>query len=68
MEWKTIDSAPIGKEMFVVKAFGVSLMGKTYTSDPYCVWQQKQGKFERWPHACFLPTHWAQLPDSPKDV
>ena len=62
--WKDIDSAPVGMEMFVVKAFGASIGTiSTYTSDPYCVWQTSEGTFERWPHK-FKPTHWLELPSS----
>ena len=62
--WKSIDSAPIGMDMFVVKAFDVNdghTGGQAYTSDPWCVWQEKEGEFSRWPHR-FKPTHWIELP------
>jgi hypothetical protein len=62
--WEDIKDAPIGTEMFVVKTFGVSnglTGGQTYTSDPWCVWQQKEGEFSRWPHK-FPPTHFLRLP------
>ncbi len=59
--WMSIESAPIGHEMFVVKGVGVKIgSGAPYTTDPYCVWQAIKGKFERWPHP-FPPTHYMLL-------
>lgn len=66
--WQPIETAPQGREMFVVKAFNVSngfTGGKPYTSDPWCVWHDEPGKFARWPHN-FAPTHWMKLAASPK--
>jgi hypothetical protein len=67
--WKSIDTAPKDgtREMFVVKAFGVSngfTGGKPYTSDPWCVWRESDGSFARWPHH-FAPTHWQPLAAAP---
>lgn len=65
--WLPIDSAPYTKEMFVVKAFNVVngfTGGLPYTSDPWCVWLEKDGSFARWPHN-FKPTHWLKLPTEP---
>jgi len=63
-----IETAPIGKGMFVVRAFNVSngFTGwRPYTTDPWCVWQATAGEFSRWPHH-FAPTHWAPLPAAPE--
>ena len=64
-KWQPIDTAPKdnGRKIFVVKAFDVLLSGRKYTSDPYCVWRDKD-EFVRWPHK-FDPTHWMPLPDAP---
>lgn len=54
-----------GREMFVVKAFGVIPYEgvREYDSDPYCVWWDKHyEEFARWPHP-FEPTHFCLLPD-----
>jgi hypothetical protein len=66
-EWKPISEATVGRAMFVVRAFNVSLGGRPYTSDPYCVWQDTPGVFVRWPHH-FAPTHWMPLPQPPKET
>jgi hypothetical protein len=70
MEWMPIGSAPPdGKEMFVVIACGVKPFPNsrsTYTSDPWCVWRDKDGSYARWPHD-FNPTHWMPLPEPPKE-
>ena len=66
-EWQAIETAPKGRRMFVVQAFSVCngfTGGKPYTTDPYCVWQEDNGAFARWPHN-FQPTHWAELPEPP---
>lgn len=66
-EWQSIETAPEGRTMFVVRAFEVRnghTGGRPYTSDPWCVWQDEPGKFARWPHN-FAPTHWAPLPPPP---
>lgn len=64
--WLPIEKAPVGKEMFVVRAFNVQVTDKIhgYTSDAYGVWQPTLGRFERWPHP-FDPTHWMPLPPPP---
>lgn len=72
-EWLPIETAPKvfgdgAKPMFVVCAFNVRngfTGGKPYTTDPYCVWAQKDGGYMRWPHK-FSPTHWQPLPAAPK--
>lgn len=64
MNWQPIQTAPVGREMIVAKAFDVSAGfsdGRLYTSDPWCVWQYSLGEFARWPHL-FPPTHWLRLP------
>lgn len=65
-EWMPIETAPKDTtEMFVVCAFGVNFHRiRNYTSDAYAVWANK-GKFERWPHMSFGPTHWTSLPSAP---
>lgn len=65
-QWLPIETAPVGKEMFVVRAFNVQVADKIYgyTSDAYGVWQPTLGRFERWPHP-FGPTHWMPLPPPP---
>lgn len=65
-EWLPIETAPHDTtEMFVVRAFNVNFHSiKNYTSDAYAVWANK-GKFERWPHIDFAPTHWMPLPAAP---
>ncbi len=67
-EWNSIETAPIGRKMFV--AIGITsgnehTGGVAYRTDPYCIWQDKEGQFSRWPHR-WGPTHWAELPDFPK--
>ena len=64
-EWRPIASAPTtGRKMFVVRAFDVTThSGMPYTSDPWCVWREEDGKFARWPHA-FAPTQWLPLPEN----
>ena len=64
--WMPIETAPVGRSMFVVRAFNVQVTDKSfdYTSDAYGVWQPTPGKFERWPHP-FAPTHWMPLPLPP---
>lgn len=65
MEWQPIETAPVGKTMILV--IGITRDdGKPYVSDPYCVWQPSPGKFTRWPHDFFEPTHWMPLPEPPK--
>lgn len=66
MEWLPIETAPdaSAKEMFVVRGFNVCngfTGGKLYTTDPWCVWREKDGSFARWNHH-YLPTHWLPLP------
>ena len=65
-KWMPIETAPVGRSMFVVRAFNVQVTDKSfdYTSDAYGVWQPTPGKFERWPHP-FAPTHWMPLPLPP---
>lgn len=72
MEWLLIEDAPDGstKEMFLVRAFNVMngfTGGEYYTSDPWCVWREKDGSFARWPHH-FPPTHWCRLPVEPSNT
>lgn len=67
MEWLPIETAPkthLPWTMFVVIALDVTpgFGGAPYTSDPYCVWREINGKFARWPHS-FEPTHWCPLPN-----
>lgn len=64
--WQPIATAPIGRDMFIVRAFDVQVTDKIsgYTSDAYGVWQPILGRFERWPHP-FEPTHWMPLPPAP---
>ena len=68
--WQPIDTAPQqGREMFVVKAFNVMTgafsNGRSYTSDPWCVWRAADGGLARWPHE-FQPTHWMPLAPAPQ--
>lgn len=65
-DWLPIESAPIGRDMFIVRAFDVQVTDKSfnYTSDAYVVWQPSPGEFVRWPHP-FKPTHWSALPPKP---
>jgi len=70
MNWQPIETAPVGRKMFVVCAFNavvdrMSPHRRLYTSDPYCVWQDSRGMFSRWPHH-FSPTHWMPLPEPPE--
>jgi hypothetical protein len=67
-KWIPIDKLEDGGSplrMFVVIALNTTQArsdGVPYTSDPYCVWKDRQtGKFERWPHP-FPPTHYFPLP------
>lgn len=67
MIWKTIDSCPKDRTMFV--AIGVTAGngftgGRPYKTDPYCVWFE-DGEFCRWPHN-WKPTHWLELPEKPE--
>lgn len=67
--WSLIEDIPnsikISRKMFVVIAKDIEIMsGKTYTTDPYCVWYEEsreEGAFVRWPHP-FPPTHFYVLP------
>lgn len=64
MQWKSIKEAPVSRKMIVVKAIGVKPHPAAtflYDTDPYCVWQDAEGVFERWPHD-FPPTHFCELP------
>ena len=67
--WQPIETAPISdKKMFVAIAINVLVHKRNYTSDPYCVWREKNRitkkiEFVRWPHANFQPTHWIPLPN-----
>ena len=67
MNWQPIETAPQERKpfsMFVVIAIQTteaSPSGVPYTSDPYCVWRERDGSFVRWPHP-FPPTHWCNLP------
>jgi len=64
--WQPIETAPVGRVMFVVAAFNAPLRrGGIYTTDPYCVWQEKRGQFQRWPHGALSPTHWQSLAAAP---
>ena len=48
--------------MFVVIGIGIPRgTANNYTTDPYCVWRNEDGTFERWPHD-FQPTHFYELP------
>lgn len=65
--WLPISTAPKEPKpfnMFVVIALEVRVdsTGLPYTSDPWCVWVNKDGSFARWPHS-FAPTHWCPLPE-----
>ena len=68
--WSLIEALPdsikASRGMFVVIAKDVQIMpGRTYTTDPYCVWYEatrKDGAFVRWPHP-FPPTHFYVLPE-----
>lgn len=65
--WRDIESAPIGKTMFVVIGVtdGNGFTGdRPYTTDPCCVWRDEDGRFARWPHH-WPPTHWMPLPPAP---
>ena len=68
MTWQPIETAPKDtKKMFIVIAINVIPFENSfsrYTSDPWCVWRDQWGGFERWPHA-FNPTHWCPLPELP---
>jgi len=64
--WSKIENLPdIYKEtkrMFVVIGIGIPRgTANNYTTDPYCVWRNEDGTFERWPHD-FQPTHFYELP------
>jgi hypothetical protein len=68
-DWQPIETAPRdGRNgMFVV--VGVTsgngfTGGKSYVSDPYCVWRDQGEVFARWPHN-WPPTHWMPLPPPP---
>jgi hypothetical protein len=66
MKWLPIEDAadiPVNKA-FVAIAVDVIPPGLSlkYTTDPYCVWNQGNGDFARWPHP-FPPTHFCRLPD-----
>jgi len=69
MDWQPIKTAPKeGKTMFVVRGFNVTNINshvRNYTTDPYCVWPEKDGGWARWPHN-FPPTHWMPLPPPPE--
>ena len=66
--WLPIETAPTSRErMFVVQGFDVIngfTGGRPYTTDPWCVWREKDGTLARWPHH-FPPTHWTALPAPP---
>jgi hypothetical protein len=65
-EWLPISQAPVGREMFMARAFDVEIgKGQRYTSDPYCVWQETAGTFVRWPHKSIPPTHFMHIPPAP---
>ena len=67
--WQPIETAPIGETLFVVIGVtkGNGFTGdKPYTTDPFCVWQEKPGEFRRWPHR-WMPTHWMPLPPPPDE-
>lgn len=67
--WSLIEVLPdfikYSRKIFVVIAKDVEIMpGKTYTTDPYCVWYEESREddvFVRWPHP-FPPTHFYVLP------
>jgi hypothetical protein len=69
-KWQPIETAPKfpDRTMFVVRAFSVQPSAfsdsRVYTSDPWCVWRERDGGFARWPHV-FQPTHWMPLPAPP---
>jgi hypothetical protein len=64
--WMPIEMAPVGREMFMARAFDVEIgKGQRYTSDPYCVWQEPAGSFVRWPHKSIPPTHFTRIPPAP---
>ncbi len=70
--WLPIDTAPCmscPNKMFVVIGIDIKVTETSppYTTDPWCVWREKNGSFTRWPHP-FPPTHWAPLPDYKKVV
>ncbi|MCL6470122.1 MAG: hypothetical protein I4O48_17655 [Ralstonia sp.] len=61
-QWQPIETAPKEcKTMFV--AIGV-WPDRKYTTDPYCVWHERNHGFVRWPHPR-PPTHWMPLPAAP---
>lgn len=67
MNWLPISTAPREFKpfnMFVAIALEVRLGPNSapYTSDPWCVWVDRDGSFARWPHS-FAPTHWCPLPE-----
>lgn len=59
-----LDSVVLGlREMFIVRAIKKKCIpgsGYEYTSDPYCVWREKDN-YVRWPHN-YAPTHFMLLP------
>jgi hypothetical protein len=66
MNWLPIETAPkirIPFPMFAVIAKDVIVSPSRipYTTDPYYVWRESNGKFARWPHE-FPPTHWHPMP------
>lgn len=66
--WKKIENIPYqlitGNKMIVVKAINIKPhegFNGLYTSDPYCVWIQRDGTLARWPHE-YKPTHYMEIP------
>lgn len=60
--FKPISEAPDGMKMFVAIA-----VLPNYTTDPWCVWKDKDANFgfARWPHK-FAPTHFMEIAETPK--
>lgn len=58
------EDLPPTKKMFVVIAKNVPYPKafSKYTTDPYCVWKEPNGRLARWPHS-FPPTHYITLPE-----
>lgn len=57
------ESRPRERQMVVLIAKDVDIgTPRTYTSDPYCGWLNRDGTFSRWPHS-FQPTHYMEIPE-----
>ena len=51
------------RRMFVVRGRAPYGRGKTYITDPYCVWLNKVNECVRWPHKNIQPTEFMELPE-----